>query len=214
MINTLICDDHAMVREALPLVLSQDEDIKIVGTTKGFSDSAELMGHEHVDVALIDVRLADESGLALASWIRQTQPDCRVVLLTGRMSDEVLVEACRIGAFDVVQKNASGTDLIGRVRTAANGRRMLDDSVMRAAQKRLEDNGVAALRRLGETDRQILRFIGMGMTDKQISERVYLSPQTVRNRISRLLSILGRENRTQLALLHSQLDDAILDRAS
>lgn len=214
MINTLICDDHAMVREALPLVLSQDEEIKIVGTTKGFSDSAELMGHEHVDVALIDVRLADESGLALASWIRQTQPDCRVVLLTGRMSDEVLVEACRIGAFDVVEKNASGTDLIGRVRTAANGRRMLDDSVMRAAQKRLEDNGVAALRRLGETDRQILRFIGMGMTDKQISERVYLSPQTVRNRISRLLSILGRENRTQLALLHSQLDEAILDRAS
>lgn len=214
MINTLICDDHAMVREALPLVLSQDEEIKIVGTTKGFSDSAELMGHEHVDVALIDVRLADESGLALATWIRQTQPDCRVVLLTGRMSDEVLVEACRIGAFDVVEKNASGTDLIGRVRTAANGRRMLDDSVMRAAQKRLEDNGVAALRRLGETDRQILRFIGMGMTDKQISERVYLSPQTVRNRISRLLSILGRENRTQLALLHSQLDEAILDRAS
>ena len=214
MINTLICDDHAMVREALPLVLSQDEEIKIVGTTKGFSDSAELMGHEHVDIALIDVRLADESGLALASWIRQTQPDCRVVLLTGRMSDEVLVEACRIGAFDVVEKNASGTDLIGRVRTAANGRRMLDDSVMRAAQKRLEDNGVAALRRLGETDRQILRFIGMGMTDKQISERVYLSPQTVRNRISRLLSILGRENRTQLALLHSQLDEAILDRAS
>lgn len=214
MINTLICDDHAMVREALPLVLSQDDDIKVVGTTRGFSDSAELMGHERIDVALIDVRLADESGLALASWIRQTQPDCRVVLLTGRVSDEVLVEACKMGAFDVVEKNASATDLIGRVRSAANGRRMLDDSVMRAAQKRLEDNGVAALRRLGETDRQILRFIGMGMTDKQISERVYLSPQTVRNRISRLLSVLGRENRTQLALLHTQLDDAISEHAS
>jgi len=52
------------------------------------------------------------------------------------------------------------------------------------------------------------------MTDKQISERVYLSPQTVRNRISRLLSVLGRENRTQLALLHGQLDEAVLEAAS
>lgn len=214
MINTLICDDHTMIREALPLVLSRDEEINVVGTTKGFSDSAELMSSTKVDVALIDVRLADESGLALASWIRQTHPNCRVLLLTGQVSDEVLVEACKLGAFDVIEKNATASDLVGRVHAAANGRKMLDDSVMRAAQKRLEETGVAALRKLGETDKEILKFIALGMTDKQISERVYLSPQTVRNRISRLLSVLGRENRTQLALLHGQLDEAVLEAAS
>jgi len=136
MINTLICDDHTMIREALPLVLSRDEEINVVGTTKGFSDSAELMSSTKVDVALIDVRLADESGLALASWIRQTHPNCRVLLLTGQVSDEVLVEACKLGAFDVIEKNATASDLVGRVHAAANGRKMLDDSVMRAAQKR------------------------------------------------------------------------------
>jgi len=83
---------------------------------------------------------------------------------------------------------------------------MLDDFTVRTAKEHLAADGMIALKSLGTTDREILAYIAQGMTDKQISQRVYLSAQTVRNRISRLLGVLGRENRTQLALLIAHLD--------
>lgn len=85
-----------------------------------------------------------------------------------------------------------------------------NDFTRRAAKERLAERGLVAFRELGATDREILSLIAEGMTDKQISQRVYLSAQTVRNRISRLLGLLGRDNRTQLALMVTAVDPFVL----
>jgi two-component system, NarL family, response regulator DevR len=157
-------------------------------------------------VALIDLHLAGESGLSLAEKLRMNWPDVRSIIVTGFPSDDLVYEAGRLGVFDIVEKSASTHELVARIRSAANGRKMLDDFTLRAAKDHLTAEGLIALKSLGETDRDILAYIAEGMTDKQISQRVYLSAQTVRNRISRLLGVLGRENRTQLALLVTHLD--------
>jgi two-component system response regulator DevR len=93
------------------------------------------------------------------------------------------------------------------VREVSAGRNFLTRDVVRAAQSRLETRGFARLANLGDVDREIMRLIAQGLSDREIASKVYLSPQTVRNRVSRLLTHLGRENRTQLALMVAEFDD-------
>ena len=206
MIKTLLCDDHALVRESLPLALEAEGDFRFVGAVGTVAEAIEVASRDQLDAALVDLHLAGESGLALVEHLRGVLPECRTVVLTGFPSDDLVFEAGRLGAFDVIDKQASTKEIASRLRTAVNGRRLLDDFARRAAKERLAQEGLLAYRDLGATDREILSLIAQGMTDKQISQRVYLCAQTVRNRISRLLGLLGRDNRTQLALMITAMD--------
>ena len=208
MIRVLICDDHAMVREALTWILNQSDNVEVVASTTGRDDTIDMMSHTDVDVAIVDVRLVDASGLTVASWIRKEKPQCKVILLTAYLSDEVLVEAAEVGAVDVLEKSAASNELLNRVQDVAAGMNFLDGTMLREARDRLNSRGVLQMLSLDATDKQILSLIGKGMTDKQIGENVYLSAQTVRNRVSRMLTELGKENRTQLALLVTSFDNA------
>lgn len=208
MIRVLICDDHAMVREALTWILNQSDNVEVVASTTGRDDTIDMMSHTDVDVAIVDVRLVDASGLTVASWIRKEKPQCKVILLTAYLSDEVLVEAAEVGAVDVLEKSAASNELLNRVHDVAAGMNFLDGTMLREARDRLNSRGVLQMLSLDATDKQILSLIGKGMTDKQIGENVYLSAQTVRNRVSRMLTELGKENRTQLALLVTSFDNA------
>lgn len=210
MIKTLLCDDHALVRESLALRLEAEGDFRVAASVGTVAAAAEAASREQFDTALIDLHLSGESGLALVEHLRGTLPDCRSIILTGFPSDDLVFEAGRLGTFDVIDKSHPTKEVAARVRSAVSGRRMLDDFARRAAKERLAENGLLAYRELGATDREILSLIAQGMTDKQISQRVYLSAQTVRNRISRLLGLLGRDNRTQLALMVTALDPFVL----
>lgn len=206
MIKTLLCDDHALVRDSLPLALEAEGDFAVVGAVGTVGEALDLARREELDVALVDLHLGGESGLSLIEALRDSLPDCRTVILTGFPSDDLVYEAGRRGAFDVIDKQSSTREIAARLRTAVAGRRLLDDFTRRAAKERLVDKGLLTFKELGATDREILSLIAQGMTDKQISQRVFLSAQTVRNRISRLLGLLGRDNRTQLALMVTEMD--------
>jgi two-component system response regulator DevR len=210
MIKTLLCDDHALLRESLSLALEAEGDFRFVGAVGTVHEALEVSGNEGVDVALIDLHLRGESGLSLVDQLRDSFPDCRSIILTGFVSDDLVYEAGRLGAFDVINKETSTKEIASRVRTAIGGRRLLDDFTRRAAKERLAERGLLAYRELGATDHEILGLIAEGMTDKQISQRVFLSAQTVRNRISRLLGLLGRDNRTQLALMVAAMDPFVM----
>jgi two-component system response regulator DevR len=160
-----------------------------------------------VDVAVIDVRLPEESGLSIADWIRDHRPSTKVVLISVRVTDELLVESASLGVAAVVDKSIGVVELSRIVREVSAGRNFLTRDVVRAAQSRLETRGFARLANLGDVDREIMRLIAQGLSDREIASKVYLSPQTVRNRVSRLLTHLGRENRTQLALMVAEFDD-------
>lgn len=214
MIKTLLCDDHALVRDSLPMALEAQGDFAVVGAVGTVKDALEVAHRESIDIALVDLHLGGESGLTLVEALRGSLPDCRSVILTGFPSDDLMYEAGRLGAFDVIGKETSAHEIAARLRIAANGRKMLDDFARRAAKERLVEKGLLTYKELGATDREILTLIAQGMTDKQISQRVFLSAQTVRNRISRLLGLLGRDNRTQLALMVTAMDPFVVTPAA
>lgn len=207
MVSVLVCDDQELVRDALRIALSSDGSIDVRDSVAGVTDAVAVLDGEGVDVAVVDVRLAEESGLSVADWIRDHRPSTKVVLISGRLTDELVVEAALLGAMAVVDKSIGTVDVARVVREVASGRNFLTRDVVKAAQTRLETRGFGRLASLGEVDREIMSLIGQGLTDREIASKVYLSPQTVRNRVSRLLTNLGRENRTQLALMVSEFDD-------
>lgn len=204
--KVFVCDDHPIVRDALVAILGSSPDIDVVGAASSYEESAGLLAENAVDVAILDVHLQGKSGLDIGRFIRDKHPSCRILFLTAFVSDEVIFEASRLGASDLMDKAAESQDIIERVQDVAAGRSFMDQIRLADVFNRLDERGVLTLLSLGKTDRQIMALIAEGKADKQISEEVFLSSQTVRNRISRLLTLLARDNRTQLALLMNSLD--------
>lgn len=199
-IRVAMCDDHDMVRNALAMVLDREPDIDIVAAVASGPDLLDLMSREPVDVAILDVRLKDESGVELAQRLRVDHPDCKIVMLTSFESDSALVNSFEAGVSAFLFKTGNADELVSAVRSAAMGLCLINPAAVRDALTRIRTNGAALIEKLDDTDRQILRLIADGQSDKQIAESVYLSVQTVRNRVSRLLNRFGKENRTQLAV--------------
>lgn len=211
MTKIAICDDHVMVREALASIFDLEESIEVVGITSSIASTRELLSHEIPDVLIVDVRLDGESGLDVARMVVAEHPEVKVVVLTSFNSDEALVSAYELGASAFILKTGSSDDLIQTVRDVAAGMRLINATEVRSASESLEKRGLGIIRKLDANDRHIARLIAMGYSDKQIAETVYLGLQTVRNRVSRMLSRFDKENRTQLALFFSEYQSEIID---
>jgi DNA-binding NarL/FixJ family response regulator len=214
MTRVAICDDHVMVREALASVFNLEEGIEVVGITSSLATTRELLAKEVPDVLIVDVRLDGESGLDVARMAVAEHPELKVVVLTSFNSDEALVSAYELGASAFILKTGSSDDLIQTVRDVAAGMRLINATEVRSASESLEKRGLGIIRKLDANDRHIARLIAMGYSDKQIAETVYLGLQTVRNRVSRMLSRFDKENRTQLALFFSEYQSEILETES
>ena len=210
MTSVAICDDHVMVREALASVFNQ-EGLNVVGISDSISSTRDLLAHEVPDVLIVDVRLDGESGLDVAKMVIAEHPQVKVVVLTSFNSDEALVTAYELGASAFVLKTGSSDDLIQTVRDVASGMRLINAAEVRSASESLEKRGLGLIRKLDANDRHIARLIAIGYSDKQIAETVFLGLQTVRNRVSRMLSRFDKENRTQLALFFSEYQGEITE---
>ncbi|MBU6316399.1 MAG: response regulator transcription factor [Acidobacteria bacterium] len=199
-IRVAMCDDHDMVRSALAMVLDREPDIEIVAAVATGAELLDLAQRSTVDVAILDVRLKDESGVEVAQRLRVDHPDCSVIMLTSFESDSALVSAYEAGISAFLFKTGNADELVSAVRSAAMGLRTINPVAVRDALARIRTNGAELVEKLDDTDRRILRLLADGQSDKQIAESVFLSVQTVRNRVSRLLNRFGKENRTQLAV--------------
>ena len=206
-IRLVLCDDHDMVREALALFLSKEKNIEVVGSAATEESLLELVKSSNPDIVLLDVRLGSESGVNILRKLREGNTGQNVIMLTTFESDLALVDAYEAGAAAFLLKSAHVQNMLSTIRDVADGRRPFDVVEVRAAMARLEATGMSVLRTLDDTDRAILRELAKGASDQQIASAVFLSVQTVRNKVSRLLRRFDRENRTQIAVFLAGLPD-------
>ncbi len=211
MIRVAICDDHVMVREALASVIEHEDGVHIVGIADSLASTNALIEIEVPEVLVMDVRLDGESGLDVARSVVANYPDVKVVMLTSFDSDEALVSAYELGASAFLLKSGSSDALVQAIRDVASGMRLINPAEVRVASESLEKRGMGILRKLDANDRHIARLIALGYSDKQIAETVYLGLQTVRNRVSRMLSRFNKDNRTQLALFFSEYQSELAE---
>ena len=211
MINVAICEDHEMVREALSSVIDHEDGLNVVGSSDSIASTKELLNTHPTDVLVVDVRLAGESGIDVARAATAEHPELKIIVLTSFNSDSALVSAYETGASAFILKNGNSEGLLRTIRDVAAGMKLINPAEVRAASEALNKRGLGAIRGLDANDRHIARLISMGYSDKQIAETVFLGLQTVRNRVSRMLSRFEKENRTQLALFFVENRDEIAE---
>ncbi len=137
MTTVAICDDHTMVRDALAGVIGLYPDMNVVGTAESRSSLRDVINREHPDVAVIDIRLGDESGIDAAREMRELSPTTKVIMLTSFPDDTYLVEAHDLGACAFLLKSGTPDELIDAVRSVASGDMLILDADVDAARERL-----------------------------------------------------------------------------
>jgi DNA-binding NarL/FixJ family response regulator len=201
-IRVFLLDDHEIVRRGLRELLESEGDIEVVGESGLAQEASRRIPALRPDVAVLDGRLPDGSGIDVCREIRSRHPEIAALILTSYDDDEALFSAIMAGAAGYVLKQVRGNDLIESVRRVAAGQSMLDPAVTQQVLDRLrrgpeEDPALAPLT---PQERRILELIGEGMTNRQIAEEMFLAEKTVKNYVSAMLAKLGLERRTQAAV--------------
>ncbi|WP_037601388.1 response regulator [Streptacidiphilus rugosus] len=201
-IRVFLLDDHEVVRRGVHELLSLESDVEVVGEAGTAAEALNRIPATRPDVAVLDVRLPDGSGVEVCREIRSQQPEIKCLMLTSFSDDEALFDAIMAGASGYVLKAIRGTDLLSAVRDVAAGKSLLDPVATSRVLERLRDGGQKEDERLSgltKQERRILDLIGEGMTNRQIGGELHLAEKTVKNYVSSLLAKLGMERRTQAA---------------
>lgn len=207
-IRVFLLDDHEVVRRGIADLLSLEDDMEVVGEAGTAADALHRIPAARPDVAVLDVRLPDGTGIEVCRDARSVLPDLKCLMLTSYSDDEALFDAIMAGASGYVLKDIKGNDLVDAVRSIASGRSLLDPRATQRVLERLR-NGTrtdSKIDQLNDQERRILVLIGEGMTNRQIGETMHLAEKTVKNYVSSLLAKLGMERRTQVAAYAARLD--------
>ncbi|WP_067274256.1 response regulator [Streptomyces jeddahensis] len=202
-IRVFLLDDHEVVRRGVHDLLSGEDDIEVVGEAGTAAEALVRIPATSPDVAVLDVRLPDGSGVEVCREIRSADEHIKCLMLTSYADDEALFDAIMAGASGYVLKAIRGNELLSAVRDVAAGKSLLDPVATARVLERLragqEDKGDDRLANLTEQERKILDLIGEGLTNRAIGERLHLAEKTIKNYVSGLLSKLGMERRSQAA---------------
>ena len=207
-IRVFLMDDHEVVRRGLADLLGMESDMEVVGEAGSKADALNRIPAARPDVAVLDVRLPDGSGVEVCRDIRSQMPEVRCLMLTSYADDEALFDAIMAGASGYVLKEIRGNDLVDAIRQVAGGKSLLDPAATQRVLDRLRrgEQHDSRLDGLSDQERRILELIGEGMTNRQIGESMHLAEKTVKNYVSSLLAKLGMERRTQAAAFAARLD--------
>jgi two-component system response regulator DevR len=207
-IRVFLLDDHEIVRRGLIDILATTTDIAVVGDASTAVEALDRIPALRPDVALLDVRLPDGSGVDVCREIRSEFPAVRCIMLTSYNDDEALFAAVMAGAAGYLLKQIGGRSLLDAIRVVAAGGSLMDSSVTGALLDRLRHPTTTPdprISTLSVRDREILALITEGLTNKQIGERLFLAEKTVKNYVSTLLFKLDMQRRTQVAVFGAEM---------
>ncbi|OBH49897.1 response regulator transcription factor [Mycobacterium mantenii] len=208
MVTVFLVDDHEVVRRGLTDLLTAEPGLDVIGDAGSVSEAMVRIPAVRPDVAVLDVRLPDGNGIELCRDLLSELPGLRCLMLTSFTSDEAMLEAILAGASGYVVKDIRGMELAQAIRDVGAGKSLLDNRAAAALMARLRGASEHRdpLSGLTERERTLLGLLGEGLTNRQIAARMFLAEKTVKNYVSRLLTKLGMERRTQAAVFASTLE--------
>jgi DNA-binding NarL/FixJ family response regulator len=200
--KVFLLDDHELVRRGIRELLESEGDIVVVGESGSAQEATRRIPALRPDVAILDGRLPDGSGIDVCRDIRSIDPSIKALILTSYDDDDALFAAIMGGASGYILKQVRGNDFVDTVRRVAAGQSTLDPAMTAQVLERVRTGPPRdkQLEGLTAQEQRILELIGEGMTNRQIAERMYLAEKTVKNYVSSMLAKLGLSSRTQAAI--------------
>jgi two-component system, NarL family, response regulator DevR len=206
-VRVFLLDDHEIVRRGLRELLENDGRVEVVGESGLAEEATRRIPALRPDVAVLDGRLPDGSGIDVCRDVRSVDPSIACLILTSYDDDEALFHAIMAGAAGYVLKQIRGNELIDAILRVSQGQSLLDPQVTARVLERLRGGHEedSALSGLTEQERRVLMHIADGLTNRQIGKEMFLAEKTVKNYVSSILAKLGMERRTQAAVFASRL---------
>lgn len=201
-IRLVIVDDHAVVREGLRTYLELEDRLQIVGEAANGREAVDKVRAYMPDVVLMDLLMPEMDGIAATRAIKEFAPDVKVIVLTSFQDDEHIMPAIEAGATGYLLKDVSAPDLVKAIEGAYAGHAQLHPEVARKLMeqvrqpRRREDPAED----LTPRERDVLRLIASGMSNKEIARELVMTERTVKGHVSNILGKLNLQDRTQAAL--------------
>lgn len=201
-ISVLIVDDHTIVRQGLRSLLELMDDIAIVGEAANGEAAVAQAKSCRPDIVLMDLVMPVMDGIAATQQICALGLNIKVIALTSFLEDEKIIPAIQAGASSFLLKDIGPNDLVEAIRATARGEVRLHPNVARRLMERVAARPVEAppVEELTERELDVLRLIAKGMNNREIALKLVISEGTVKTHVSSLLSKLGLNDRTQLAI--------------
>ena len=205
--RVFLLDDHEIVRRGVRELIDTEDDLEVVGEAGSVDEAMRRLPAIRPDVAVLDVRLGDGTGIEVCREIRSSLPEVRCLMLTSFSDDEALLDSVVAGAAGYVLKQIVGNDLVDSIRRVHAGQTLLDPATTARAVERLrrgpeEDERIATLT---PQERKILLLLADGLTNREIGDAMFLAEKTVKNYMSTVLMKLGMARRTEAAVLAAQV---------
>lgn len=201
MLKIVIVDDHPLVRKGLTSILTLDESMEVLGEATNSREAMELFISEKPDLALVDLRLANESGLDLITKAMKQGIACKFVVLTSSIEEKDFLLAKETGVDGYVLKEAFPEELIHALKIVGKGRKYYDPGVLDLVMRPngyLNENGL--IEQLTPKEIEVLIELGKGHSNKDISRNLFITEYTVKKHVSQILAKLSLTDRTQAAL--------------
>jgi DNA-binding NarL/FixJ family response regulator len=197
----LIADDHAMLREGMRTLLSQEKDFEIVGEAANGEEAVQLARELKPDIVIMDIVMPKLNGLEATKQVRQVSPATALLILTAYSDIRYIIGLLEAGAAGYLLKNAPGKDVVKAIRAVRSGESVLDPEVTRKLVQRLaslskgpeehETGGQLTAREL-----EILKWAARGLSNKEMSEKLFISLRTVKAHMTNIFNKLGCSSRT------------------
>jgi two-component system response regulator DevR len=207
----LIVDDHALIRQGMRTLLDGEPDMWVVGEAKTANEALALTRRLTPNVVTLDVRLPDRQGIEICGELRALSPDTRILVCSGLSEGSALIEAARAGADGFVSKEAPNAEIVDAVRRVAAGAAVVgaDSAAAMFRHARTSPPQRAKIDALTDREREVLGQLTLGLTNREIAGRLFVSEKTIRNHVSSLLHKLELRHRTEAALFAAPLRTAL-----
>lgn len=204
----IICDDQAVIRDGLEMMLSLEQDFEILGTAQDGAEAVELVAGQSPDLVLMDLKMPGMNGIEATRQIRAKFPQVKVLVLTTYDADEWVFDAIRAGASGYLLKDTPREKVVEAIRGTVAGKSFVDPAVaaklLEQVSSRQSQPSNLLTDKLTERETDVLKLLARGLSNREIAGQLHLSDGTVRNHVSAILDKLGVSDRTQAAVIAIQ----------
>lgn len=200
-IRVMVVDDHEMVRRGLCSYLETEEDLEVTGQANSGKSAVELARQLKPDVILMDLIMADGTGVEASAQIKQELPDTQIIILTSYVDESLIFPALEAGALSYLLKTSQADEIVSAIRLAMKREAVIEPKVATKMLSKIRD-GAEHLPHHDLTSREleVLILIGQGKTNQEIADELFIGIKTVKTHVSNVLSKLGVEDRTRAAI--------------
>lgn len=198
-IRLLMIDDHPVVRKGIRSLISNYDEVQVVGEANSAAEGLQMLADLQPDVVLLDIRLPDQLGLDVLPQIKKADPSIKVLVLTSFDDEEYVTQALKAGAEGYILKNSTDDSLIHSIQAAYRGDRVLSSAVMDVVLNSLatEPQATAQMVALETDEVEILKLLAAGAANHEVSDSLFVSQTTLKRKIRKILEKMGVQSRVQ-----------------